>query len=311
MARLLCAHSPTMAAKDQEKKRGRPPKPNPKYFDGATDADIDAEIGEDIDPRDSVRALQESSVSSQLASSAQGATPDEGMEEKLLLRLQEMLPSILADLGSLKPALSEPVPAKIREKPQGLVSALEKKIAPHHPRTVVKRSMPKGKVEDEDVDDVMEVAPVEDDSYVRAVLDRARKVGSVSLWCNQVQWKQARNRRECQALSEAIDALVEEGLGEGSLGLEMLARRLVGVQLADKTNDWSICEAIQGPSMADSVLPRHMFSKALREAATIRRLNERAGRGTRFKSAGRSFPDRHVQPQDNRRSQGRGGAPRP
>ena len=130
-----------------------------------------------------------------------------------------------------------------------------------------------------------------------------------------MSWKSARNRRECQALSEAIDALIEEGLDEASTGLEILCRRLVGVQLADKTGDWNICEAVQGPSTVDSVLSREMFLKALRDAASIRRLTDR----NKFKPRSVSFSrssysatrPSYSSYTDNRRPpQGRGGASR-
>jgi len=157
--------------------------------------------------------------------------------------------------------------------------------------------------------EVAEAEPELEESCTRAVLQRGGKVGSVSLWCNQVQWRNARNRRECQTLSEAIDALVEEGLGEESPGLEIISRRLVGVQLADRTSDWNVCDAVTGPSMVDSVLPRHMFAKALRDAASLRRLSAPANRFTRYKPT-RSASHSHSLPHsDGRRPpHGQGGA---
>ena len=283
-----------------------------RFADGATEEDLDEEFEEEA--KEVVKGLLDNK--SQVGIGVSGSqeqrsvTPlaEEGMEDRILARLQELLPSILADLGSLKPASSDFASKVAETAPQareraagGIVSALEKKVAPQiqSKRVMVKRSVPR--VDDED--DLAAQGDVED-SYVRVLLERAKKVGSVALWCNQLQWKQARNRRECQTLAEAFDAFVEEGLGEDSMGLEILARRLAGVQLADKTNDWSFCDAIQGPGLMDSVLPRKMFSKALRDAASLRRLSDRTR--PKFRTASRVSVDRS-QLQESRRSHGRGG----
>ena len=283
-----------------------------RYADGATEEDIGDELEEEA--KEAVKGLLENKGQVTLGVAGnqeqRSATPlAEEMEERILGRLQELLPTILSDLNSLKPTSLDAAPRvaeaapQARERVGGLVSSLEKKVLPQvqSKREMIKRPSPRVEEEDDDVIGQGEA----DESYVRVLLERAKKVGSVALWCHQLQWKQARNRRECQTLAEAFDALVDEGLGEDSAGLEILARRLAGVQLADKTNDWSFCDAIQGPGLMDSVLPRKMFSRALRDAASLRRLSDRAR--PRLRTISRGTVDRS-QVQESRRSHGRGGA---
>ena len=144
-----------------------------------------------------------------------------------------------------------------------------------------------------------------EDDCVIALLARAKAIGSVSLWCNQVNVKNFRNKRECLALAEAFDALLAEGINEDSKGLDILARRLIGVQLADNSGDWALCQAIQGPSMMESVLPRQQLAKALRDAAAIRRINDR--NRPKFGRSQRGQPH-YPRRLDNGRSRGRGAA---
>ena len=218
---------------------------------------------------------------------------------------------MLCHLPPLRTWLLRPPLAKPKPKPPGLVSALEKRVTAQ-PST--RRSVKLANDLSDDEDAVAEAEQNVDESCARAVIQRAKKVGSVLIWSNQVAWKNARNRRECQCLSEAIDSLIDEGLGEASPGLEILCRRLVGVQLADKTGNWNICEAVQGPSTVDSVLSRAMFSKALRDAASLRRLSERSKfkpRAVSFSRSSYSDSRSSSSSSDNRRPpQGKGGASR-
>jgi hypothetical protein len=114
-----------------------------------------------------------------------------------------------------------------------------------------------------------------DDSYAPSVLRNARLVGSVTQWCQLQQWNQARNKHECLALAQAMDALLSDGVGVRSLGLEIMARRLTGVHLADQHGSWDLCKAIQLPSVAETLLTHNQLSKVIREASAMQRVTTR------------------------------------
>lgn len=267
----------------------------------------------------SASALSVSSAPS--VSGSGGSEPAAPMDDdKLITRVQSMLPRLFQDLSSQEIASAPPGSKSGRGRPKadnksksGLVSRLGARVQAqsksHYPHKLVFGA--DAHQEDEEAEE----ADGEDDqsSCAAVLLARGAKVGSVALWCNQVSWKNSRNRREAQALAEAFDAFVDEGLDVSSIGLELLSRRLIGVQLADKANDWSLCDAIQGPSLTDSALPRSMFSKVLKDAAAIRRLTDRtSGRGSRgrYGSSMARQPNRqHYAAMDNWRPRGRG-APR-
>jgi hypothetical protein len=116
-----------------------------------------------------------------------------------------------------------------------------------------------------------------DDELVQKMLDKLRSYGNCLVWLQAVEWQQRRNQRECQTIAQAVDALVR---GKGELALSVLLRRLVGVQLADETGQWEVCDAITGSTGAHSLLPRQDLRRALKEAATMCRLQERSSRST-------------------------------
>lgn len=108
------------------------------------------------------------------------------------------------------------------------------------------------------------------------VFRNAQSAGSVLNWVNSQEWKTARNRRECLALAAALDTLVAEGVDTNSDGIEILVRRLSGVQLADKYDNWDLCQAVEWPYASQSLLDQHLLARAIKDAGAIARLRDRS-----------------------------------
>lgn len=162
------------------------------------------------------------------------------------------------------------------------------------------------------------------DRLAPKVLERALTHGSVSAWAQARSWKQARNQREVGVLAQALDALLDEGVKQESLGVEILCRRVTAVHLADKTNNWTLASAVQLPTVADSLLPLADLNQVIRNASAMARVEAKLrpparssyytpgggyGRGSasRGSARGRGFPSRGARAYDSSRS-GSGGA---
>jgi hypothetical protein len=104
------------------------------------------------------------------------------------------------------------------------------------------------------------------------ILERVEPYGSVKSWVKMYEWKNARNRRECEAIAQAVDAFRAEGATTSSLGIEILLRRLSGVQLADLTGKWEACESVAWSSFGNSLLPRSELRRVLKDADQMSRL---------------------------------------
>ena len=126
---------------------------------------------------------------------------------------------------------------------------------------------------DDDDDDSSDASS--NDKVAAAILENARKYGSLLTWIRMTTMKQARNRHECEALADAIDTLLEEGVSESSLGIEKLLRRLSGVHLADSVGNWNVCEALQWSGVNHSLLPRDALTSALKQAASYQSLTRK------------------------------------
>jgi hypothetical protein len=108
------------------------------------------------------------------------------------------------------------------------------------------------------------------------VFRNTQSAGSVLNWVNSQEWNTARNRRECLALAAALDTLVAEGVDTNSDGIEILVRRLSGVQLADKYDNWDLCQAVEWPYASQSLLDQHLLARAIKDAGAIARLRDRS-----------------------------------
>lgn len=118
------------------------------------------------------------------------------------------------------------------------------------------------------------------------ILERVEPYGSVKSWVKMYEWKNSRNRRECEAIAQAVDALRAEGATTSSLGLEILLRRLSGVQLADLTGKWEACESVAWSSMGNSLLPRAELRRVLKDADQMTRLTATSASANAKKSFG-------------------------
>jgi hypothetical protein len=109
------------------------------------------------------------------------------------------------------------------------------------------------------------------------LLAQAQIYGSLSNWVRSVDWNKTRNRNECASLAQAIDILLAEGVDSNSLGLEILLRRVSGVQLADHYGDWNVASALQWSGPNNSLLGRNVLTSTLKQAYQMTKLTSRVG----------------------------------
>lgn len=162
---------------------------------------------------------------------------------------------------------------------QGLVSALK----PHFATLSASSAAVEAKDElDSDVDDDFPdpdagASDSSGESYAPTVLANARTAGSVLNWVNGQDFVKTRNRYEAVALAAAIDSLVKD-VPASHLGIEILCRRLTGVHLADQNNNWDLCKAVEWPYASQSLLDQRLMTRAVKDAAAIGRLRDRAAK---------------------------------
>lgn len=94
--------------------------------------------------------------------------------------------------------------------------------------------------------------------------------GFVSL-VSRKQFRSSRNERECQRLAQALDYALADGMTDGHLCVEHLCRALAGVQGADCSGNWQLCDALDlGRSGASSLLlPQQFVGKYARQARAL------------------------------------------
>jgi hypothetical protein len=106
-----------------------------------------------------------------------------------------------------------------------------------------------------------------------SILSQMSIHGTFLKWFDKIQWKNSRNKRECHFICTVLDVLIEENeVGEDSLALELLLRRLNGIHLADTTGNWEACSALQGTGPDHSLLSRDIVFKAIKQAAKMDKL---------------------------------------
>jgi hypothetical protein len=122
-----------------------------------------------------------------------------------------------------------------------------------------------------------------------SIYERARSLGSLTNWVALQDFKQARNKHECEVLAQALDQLLVEGLSfHHSDAMEILARRLAAVHLADQHTNWNLAKAIQLPTHQSSLLPLSQLNQAMRTASTIARVETSLrSRRTSYRGGGR------------------------
>ena len=75
-----------------------------------------------------------------------------------------------------------------------------------------------------------------------------------------------RNRREAIILSRVLDCMRGK---QYHAAVELIARRLVGVQLADKSGSWDMASVLEGASQAGADLPDTALRRVLKTAANM------------------------------------------
>lgn len=129
--------------------------------------------------------------------------------------------------------------------------------------------------ENEEESEFVENSFETDERIAPTALLNVQKYGSLVSWVRLTQFKNQRNRHECEALADAIDTLLAEGVDENSLGIEKLVRRMMGVHAADTTGNWNMCDALLWNGPNNSLLSRDTLTSAMKRAATYQSLTRR------------------------------------
>ena len=103
------------------------------------------------------------------------------------------------------------------------------------------------------------------------VLEQVKPYGTVLAWVRFANWNVSRNKFECEAIAQAVDALLSEGVQASSDGIEILLRRLTGVHLADSSGAWAVADAVAWEAHGGSLLPRKFVSAAYKDAEVLKR----------------------------------------
>ena len=100
-------------------------------------------------------------------------------------------------------------------------------------------------------------------------------------------YKTERNKRECETLSKIIDCLRKHKQpGNIKRALEFAVRRLVGVQTADMSGNWAVCDQFELVMDKQSFVPDEVLARALKNAARLESLEHAARPGRRGAGAG-------------------------
>jgi len=99
-------------------------------------------------------------------------------------------------------------------------------------------------------------------------------------------WKSERNKNECLTLARALDHLRRKR-PRVSDAIELLSRRLAGVDIADDTGNWAICQALEGGSSHErqSLVPEDVMRGALKSVVQLQAIQKTAGQSSGSKSA--------------------------
>jgi hypothetical protein len=143
---------------------------------------------------------------------------------------------------------------------------------------------------------------------------RGRRDATVEDVLTRRTFEKERNRHEVLLLARVIDCLRDRRY---DAALELLLRRLSGVQLADRKGNWEIANALLAHTEGSADLPERELRRALKTAAGMTALAQGSasassssayGRATGRPSTGTSRPDRR--PDARPRHSGGGGAAR-
>ena len=95
--------------------------------------------------------------------------------------------------------------------------------------------------------------------------------------------KQTRNRREMEFLARTVDLLRRKEYGRV---LEAVVRRLVGVETADRSGNWKLCDAFELITEKQSFVPDDFLARALKTVKRIEAIEGNSGRNKHTSSGG-------------------------
>lgn len=105
--------------------------------------------------------------------------------------------------------------------------------------------------------------------FIRNALASTNGRGSILDVYKEMDFKVVRNERECLLLAKAIDLARKE---HWSKLLELLVRRLVGVQSADISGNWKLCDQFELVMDQQSFVPDDFLARALKNAQRLETL---------------------------------------
>jgi len=102
-------------------------------------------------------------------------------------------------------------------------------------------------------------------------------------------FKESRNKHECEVLALSLDEMVKERIPMSSLSFEIQLRRLLGVRWADEFKEWHCAEALAWKSTT-GVQNRNLLRAILKDSkllAEIKKPPKTTTAAQSFKKAGR------------------------
>ena len=204
------------------------------------------------------------------------------MVAQMLDERMKQFSELFDKMEGLKAVKPKPSSKSSATKSKGIVSALRAHYggssASSSSRAAADKSEDEDGAEDGAEEEQSDEKEKEPDRYAPVVLANARTAGSVLNWVKAETWNHKRNYYDCRAIAAAIDALLEEGVDADGKGIEILCRRLSGVHTADKFNNWEVCKSMEYPYASETLLDQRLLSRALKDASTRTRIQDRANK---------------------------------
>ena len=137
----------------------------------------------------------------------------------------------------------------------------------------------------EEVDDCLPSQRPMAERYIHNALSAGDATSLLQVF-NARTWKSERNKNECLTLARALDHL-RRGKPRVSDAIELLVRRLAGVDIADETGNWSLCQALEGGSSHDrqSLVPEDVMRGALKSVVQLQAIHKTAAVSAGSKAA--------------------------
>lgn len=105
--------------------------------------------------------------------------------------------------------------------------------------------------------------------------DEVAPYGTALSYVRMHNFREQRNRHECEVLALSLDEMVREKIPMTSLSFEIQIRRLLGVRFADEFHDWSFAEAVAWRS-AHGVQNRKLLRALLKDRKIVADLKKPA-----------------------------------